>query len=555
MTAIQQVPYVIDPKIKGVEQLSYVDEPINSERVRDFYDSIGRAQIKFINLKEGEKSDPKKGFKTFLDYFRTHLYEEENTRFKLNAQTNVVVLSKRYYEKDGFTLSFCAKTFKILDFKHHRVKDQAEQVEQVEQEPTIGQVDTSEEDLYKDILSIETLKEGTNVIVVIQDGKIITVRTSGTHDAESSYDIEDTHYDLFFKTLDEQQFGLSKFFEISQTTPEVKYCFNFLMKLNFTPFPTFTDNEIHLISAYKINDMKTAHELFKIQLEELPQTDFEEKQQELEEFINTELTASYIEYFDTKDVISLFHNIGSGLIKGPEVYDIKPEMDLKSIIVDIISKQDALKGEKGLIIKYSDGRYQEIINFKYQMIIDSRCGCSMVVTPGNKRKLFYELFIKLLFMKDDEKERATLFQNFYTYYDGVERLDGKGGQYSELFKTFYTGIHEYSSKAFDLYKRHRIQKVLPHERSEIYNEIPRCFKYKGTNIVNIIHEYYQSKRVEDTPSANHTNKFKIQLTDVVETIVFETILRAKYDSFVSDDPQIKAKDIYGDIYGKIMTPL
>jgi hypothetical protein len=531
----------VNVNIKGVEHLSYIEEPKNTEKLQEFYNSVTDALIKFNNLGEGEKSDPKKGYNTFFDYFRTYLYEEKNTRFKLDPKTNIVVLSKRYYEKEGFTLSFCSKTFNILDFKHCMVKK------------TDDDTDDDTEEMFKDVISIETFKEGTNIIVVIQDGKIVTVRTSGTFDAETSYDTTETHYELFFKTLDEVNFGLSKFFDISKTKPDIRFCFNFLMKLNFTPFPTFCDNEIHLISAYEINNKTKELDIYNTLCKEF--SDSEEKKLELEEYIKTDLTSSYINYFNTKDIISLFYNIGSGLIKGPKVSDISPEIDIKSVITDIIAKQDALQGERGLIIKHSDGRYQELINLKYQYIIDLRGSCSMEITPENERKLFYELFIKLLFTKEKEEERSKLFYDFYQYYDSHARLDGKGGQYSALFKKFHECIVKYSILAFDLYKKHRIQKLLPHERSEIDKDIPICFKYKYTNIVNIIHSLYQSEKEKEHTSSTKKGGFKIELKDVIETIVFGTILKSKYDSYMSDDPQLKYKDIYGDIYGKIMTPL
>lgn len=534
----------IDVNINSLEGLSYIDEPNKTEILQEFYNSHIDALIKFDNLGEGEKSDPKKGYITFLDYFRTYLYEEKNTRFKLDTKTNIVVLSKRYYEKKGFTLSFCSKTFNILDFKHSMIKRTDDDIDDNTEELT--------EEMFKDVISIEKFKEGTNIIVVIQDGKIVTLRTSGTFDAETSYDTTETHYELFFKTLDDVNFGLSKFFDISKTKPEIRFCFNFLMKLNFTPFPTFCDNEIHLISAYEINNKTRELDIYNTLCKEL--SDSEEKKLELEEYIKTDLTSSYINYFNTKDILSLFHNIGSGLIKGPEVYEISPEIDIKSVITDIITKQDALQGERGLIIKYSDGRYQEIINLKYQYIINLRGSCSMEITPENERKLFYELFIKLLFTKEKEEERSKLFQDFYQYYDSDSRLDDKGRQYSALFKKFYEGIDKYSNLAFDLYKEHRIKKLLPHERSEIDKDIPICFKYKRTNIVNIIHTYYQSEKEKDI-SSKRRDTFKIELKDVVVKIVFGIILKSKYDSYMSDDPQLKFKDIYGDIYGKIMTPL
>ena len=133
------------------------------------------------------------------------------------------------------------KTFNILDFKHCMTR----------------KIEEPSEEIFKDIISIEKFKEGTNIIVVIQDGKIITLRTQGTFEGDTSYDTTETHYELFFKTLDEVGFGLSKFFDMSKLKPTVRYCFNFLMKLNFTPFPTFCDNEIHLITAYEINEKKS----------------------------------------------------------------------------------------------------------------------------------------------------------------------------------------------------------------------------------------------------------------------------------------------------------
>ena len=544
---IQLIEQTIDPTIKGYSNLSHVDEPAKIEKVQEFYNAIIEAHLKYSNLGEGEKCDPKKGFNTFLDYLRTYLYEEKNTRFKVDTKTNVVVLSKRYYEKEGFTLSFCSKTFKILDFKHSLIKRT--------EDGTTEEYDVESEETFKDIISIEKNKDGTNIILVIQNGVIITVRTSGTFNAETSYDSTETHYDLFFKTLDEVGFGLSKFFDISKTNPKTRFCFNFLMKLNFTPFPTVFKNEIHLISAYEIKDKEEEFQLFNTQLEALPTSDFEEKREELQEFVKTELTLSYINYYKSDDVVSFLYNIGCGIIQGPQYYVIPTGVDIKSFITDILTKQNASQGEKGIIIKYSDGIHQEIINDQYQYICDLRSSCSMVITPENERKLFYELFLKLLFTKKDEGERTKLFQDFYKYYDSDTRLDGKGGKYNALFKKFYEAINTYSNNIYDLYRKNRIQTILPHERFEIDKDIPISCRFKGDNAVNITHRYYQSKREKESPNIRKKDQFKIELQDVIVGVVFETILKSKYDSFMSDDYQLKFKDNYGDIYGKIMTPL
>ena len=540
MSLIQPIIKEINSNITNLEGLSYNDNDLNLKKLQEFYSSVKDAYIKYINLGEGEKSDPKKDFKTFLDYLRSYLFNFKNTRFKINSKTNVVILSKRYYEKDGFTLSFCAKTFKTLDFRHFARIDETQK---------------QGEDIYKNVISIETLKEGTNMIVVIKDGKIIGVRTSGTYNAESSYDTTETHYELFFKLLDETGFGLSKFFEISKTKPNVRFCFNFLMKLNFTPFPTFSKNEIHLMSAYEINDKENEFELFNKQLLELPKDNFEEKQQELEEFINTELTTSYINYFDIYSVISLFNNIGSGLIKGPELYGITPDMDIKSTIEQIIQIQDTLQGKKGIIIKYSDGKYYDIINSKYEYLIVLRCGSSMEVRPENERSLFYNLFLKLRFKSDDKEEKERAFQDFYTHYDSEDRMDGKGGQYRELFRKFEIAILEYAKKAFNLYKINRMETTDFYKRIEQDEKIPICLKYKNRNCIYMIHDHYQLERKkEDAINPYSRLKFTISLPDVYENIILKKILKSKYEIFMRNDPKEKFKDIWGDIYGKIMTP-
>ena len=536
----KQTSVEVNVDINTIDKVSIKDEK-NTAIIQDFYNSIIDARVKFNNLGEGEKSDPKKGYNTFLDYFRSYLYKEKNTRFKLDTKTNIVILSKRYYEKDGFTLSFCAKTYNILDFKNSITK----KCEELKSE------------MCNDIVSIKKSVEGTNIIVVIKDGKIVTVRTQGTFEGNTSYDTTDTHYELFFKTLDNVKFGLSKFFEISKAKPDIRFCFNFLMKLNFTPYPTFSENEIHLISCYEIKNKVSEFELFNKYLEELPLTDFEEKEEELKELVKSDLISSYINYFNNEDMISLFYNIGSGKLKVSELYDINPEKDTKTFIEDILTNQDALKGEKGIIIEYSNQTFIELENHKNKYIRSLRCPCSIVVTSDveRERQLFYELFLHLLYFKDNEMERGQMFQDFYQYYDSDARFDGKGGQFKELFRKFYKGIDDYSNRAFELYINNRVKKVLPGERVEIDKQIPPCFKFKSTNIVNIIHSYYQKEKEKEQSEQKKRSNFKVELKDVAINIVFETILKSKYNSYISEDPQEKYKDLWGDIYGKIMKPI
>jgi hypothetical protein len=535
--------------IKNLEDVSY-SKTKYVEVLQEFYYYIIDSHLKFLNLGEGKKCDPKLRYKTFTDYFRRCLFEGihgKYSKFKLEPKTNVVILSKRYYEKNGFTLSFNMETFEILDFKHSMIK------RTTDYNSTL--IDGKSDEDFKDIVSIEKYQEGTNIILVVKNGEIINVRTQGTFNGETSYDIDkntDTFYSLFFKTLDEKKLALSKFLELSKTKPDVKYCFNFLMKLNFTPFPILCDNDINLIALYEINDKSSDIVLFNKLLKELPQIDFEEKVEELKEFVKTELTSSYVNYFKIDDVISLFNNIGCGSIKGPQSYKNNKGLDTKDFIEYILSNQNPFEGEKGIIIRFSDGRYQEQLNIKYEYIISLRCSGSLEITPENERNLFNNLFLKLIFTKEKEEDRIKLFQDFYKLYDGETRTDGKQGQYSELFKKFYILIHEFSKIVFSLYEKHRIKTLLPLDRIEIDKSIPKCITYTRTNLIRIIHSHYQSEKQKESYNTTSRGAFKVDLKYIEVNIIFGVILKQTYESTINADP--RHKNPFGDTYGRLLNP-
>ena len=179
----------------------------------------------------------------------------------------------------------------------------------------------------------------------------------------------------------------------------------------------------------------------------------------------------------------------------------------------------------------------------------------MDVRPENERALFYNLFLKLKFKSDDTQERNKLYEDFYTHYDSEDRTDGKGGQYRELFGKFEVAIAKYAKTAFDLYKKNRMETTDFYKRLEIDQTIPICFKYKDRNIIDMIHEFYQLERKkEDEINPYSKQKFTVIFPHVYEKIVWKLVLKSKHEIFMRNDPKEKFKDIWGDIYGKIMTP-
>jgi len=175
------------------------------------------------------------------------------------------------------------------------------------------------------------------------------------------------------------------------------------MELNFTPFPRNKPNTLQLLKFYKINDKTTELEKYMVSTDETIIKNI------------THLITNYIEYYDNNDIISLFSNLGSGILKTNDCYKWDKEgtgsNDLKSQITSYIKTQN--HEFKGIIIKFKDGSVYDIISEQYTAVLALRPTCSLEIKPTNERNLFNELFLYLWFAENN----ADAFKRFGEVYD------------------------------------------------------------------------------------------------------------------------------------------
>jgi hypothetical protein len=486
--------------------------------IHDFYNCLSDAKTRYKTLSNSEKCE----FTTFIAYFRSYLFKLKNTKLKINTETNIAILTKKDYDTYGFTLMFSTLTYELLDVQY---------------------IEKRKEESFDNISSIESLIDGTNIIAVVQNGELKYIRTNGTFDAGTKYDTTFTHKEIFYDLIDTQiTFDFSKIFEFTKLEPDVRYCFNFIMELNYTPVPKKdTKNKLNLIRFYKINNKK--EELQTI-IQSIQNDTIDEEEELIGQQINS-FTSNYIEVFNNNDTISLFNNINAGILNTIDEYKYEG-INIKQDLIGFISEQPYTF--KGISIKYNDGSYFDIIGTKYTEIIELRPNCSLEFSPENERKLFNELFLNLLF----KENRDICLKMFYEYYD-VNK------QFLQLFRTFDEKISgEFVNNLMELYKKNRIQEIDSMKRNDLDALIPDCFKcgristsfltkYKikysnqGYDFIKMIHAIYIYNK--------QSNKKYSMEVNVIRDFVYYELLKDYFDSYKKQE-----RSVYGDMYGKIMTP-
>lgn len=517
---VNSVPVEINTHIKDEE--SFLTLPVTNlnyinSYISNFYMILSETTELYSKIDIASKCK----YPEFIDYFRHYLFEKKNTKMKINTNKKTAILTKNDYDKSGFIMLISIETFQIFDIQYIEKKEEGES-------GFIESIETIE--------TIETLTDGTNIIVVIQNGRIEYVRTIGTFDAETNYDSDMTHNKLFYDIINETNFDLPSIFKFTKANPTVRYCFNFLMELNFTPFPRNKPNTLQLLKFYKINDKTAELEKYMVSTEETIIKNI------------THLITNYIEYYDNNDIISLFSNLGSGILKTNEFYTWNKEgtdsNDLKSQITSYINTQN--HEFKGIIIKFKDGSVYDIISEKYTAVLALRPTCSLEIKPTNERNLFNELFLYLWFKENN----TDAFKQFGEAYD----INGK---YRDLFRQFDSKIREYGTLLFEMYKTNRIDESDPYKRAELDTKIPECFKCK--TVTKTFYETYKyNKKNGDFINMTHSiyikhksmdSKFKMSFPIIMEKLIYTELLRDYYDSYKN-----KKYSVYGDVFGKITTP-
>jgi len=507
----------INETITTLTNLKSSNSDYINDYIKDFYNCLSDAKTRYKTLSNSEKCE----FTTFISYFRSYLFKLKNTKLKINTENNIAILTKKDYDTYGFTLMLSTLTYELLDVQY---------------------IEKRKEGSFDNILSIEKLIDGPNIIAVVQNGELKYIRTNGTFDAGTKYDTTFTHKEIFYDLIDTQiSFDFSKIFEFTKLEPDIRYCFNFIMELNYTPFPKKdTKNKLNLIRFYKINNKKE-------ELQTIIQSIQNETIDELEpveQKINS-LTTNYIEMFNNNDTVALFNNINAGILNTIDAFKYEG-INIKEDLLGFINEQSYKF--KGISIKFKDGTYFDIIGKKYTEIIELRPTCSLELSPENERKLFNELFLNLLF----KENRDVCFKMFYEYYD-INK------EFVQLFRAFDDKISgKFVPNLLELYKKNRMQEPDSIKRNELDELIPDCFKcgrisksflakYKikssnrGYDFIKMIHAIYIFNKQSN-------KKYTIE-ANIIRDFVYYELLKDYFDSYKKQE-----RSVYGDMYGKIMTP-
>jgi hypothetical protein len=428
----------------------------------------------------------------------------------------------------------------------------------------------------------ETIYDGTRIIASFKDGQI-NIRTSGSFSnceylngktkeyEKGKYDNDISLYDLFIKQCNIMKINLDELAKLSNQFPDKTLVVNFILILQNTPIPKGSDfqNTIILENAYLLNNtehLKALKKLF-VEREQLKDENMIESEFKLKKFEYQQKLLDIIDnnnLFDIKQAIIgefndylKFHKFCD--IITPTHYVYKDEEEIKS-------KLETLPYySRGFKITYNDGSFKDIINPKYEELINLRIHHSICpntidadickIKDIKDIKNIWRLFQKLVC--------EGKLQDFYKFYDSEEK-------YKFIFNFFMDKVDEFVEKLFSQYNYGTIyKKVSPDSKIIIKNSkpIPRPFRIikkievqqlDPNKIFNqVIHDLfdYTHQEYKKHKKSNAESLFdtKFDVEYLKTNMIFNDFFKSDYENWQRN--YVDSDFFFGDLYGKIITPI
>lgn len=522
----------INDKIMTITDV--VLNPINQSKINnelnEFYKDILLANIEFNKSGNGTFSNEfiKTYFKT---NFKNIIY---NSRSNTSSDPSTSIIFSNYEDKETKkynNLAFNTDTYQIIDYNYHKEKIDS---------PLIDE---------EKITSIKDIIDGPCIIMVIKDG-LLGIRTVRTFTANGTYDSTKTHAELFKQINESKKVDFDEFKKFSKSTPDMYYCFHFVMQLNHTPFPKNIPNEIYLLKSYMIKDKTEQLEVFNKKLSELItiKDDSELIKKNIEsisDYIKTELIVDYIKQFDISEMQSLLFNLKCGKLLIPKTYSYNTTDKVQSQIDAFMKLQ--YRDYKGLYIETDNGKKYEILNYAYDEMSKYRIKYS-IHTKNNDKNLFLQ-YLHLLY-KNIEQEKSANENNIILkkenlYSSKFHTIYGEDN-YRSIFDDITVKLSKFIDLLFDTYNGVNRYKTIN------FKEIPPCFRYynmkmnRRENFINKIHyDVFSVNR-------NMNQKFVIHKSHIKNYII-NTILKQYYDENINKSESTEFT--YKNIHNNILKPI
>lgn len=450
----------------------------------------------------------------------------------------------------------------------------------IKEEPsTIEEQPTTVETTVEDISHVEEIYDGTRVIVSFNNGKMMC-RTSGSFNnceylnnklnryESSKYDNNKSIYDLFIEQCRDTKINFDKLIKLSEKDKDKIYVLNFILILKNTPIPKGDDfkQTIILEKVYTIKHTKHHNSFLKllIEREKLNTLDIFTKDFEIKK---NECKLKMLNFINNNNLFEIYQldiNKFSEYLRLENICDIKNPTSFEYKDYDDINiKLNQLPYYvKGYRIIYKDYSYKDIINIKYNEIIELRIENSICCNKSDDINFTEMKDIKNIWRLFQKLVCEGKLQLFYEYYD-------KNENYKKIFIYFMDKIDDFISKLFKLYDYGNIYKKINNSNRIIKNTIKIPFPF---HIKHIIMEQYDPNKkynqiVKDLLDYTHqeykklktqTSVFQVQFDEeyLKTNMIFNNFFVCDYNNWKTNNIENRKKYLFfGDLYAKIITPI
>jgi hypothetical protein len=424
--------------------------------------------------------------------------------------------------KDNLSMNIDCKTFELSCYNNYNFNNNMNDHKEVQYYN--GELYPN----YNDILQIKKLDDGTTFFVSFDNFKkeiLVTTTKNLLGNIGTNYDGVN-HKDFFIKECNKKGYDLNLILNYFIENNLNNMVMVFTLRHFSTPIPLdVEENTMEIVDVYQINN--NIEILSKI---DENYTNWKTSKFKNEDFVKNidsliSNISEFIVYYDLNDFVSFCNNNNLGLFNKKKEYDFDKDKDIStqfSIFFNNCSNKF-----KGFLI-YTPTNIEIVYNDNYMQIFNMRPNISLNLLENNDKiinRLLFKFQLKLYY-KQLPKEK---FYENYSYLVKKFKID-------EYLKENTRKVNEWQHNLIELYNDIYITK----KKDKM--DIPNCYKYKTDNqfykdFIYMIHTEYK---------INSSNKYgKKDIKDIVKEIIYVNVLYNYFDN---------SNCIYGEMYGKIMTP-
>ena len=518
---IKELDIPLDSDIKDFKQIKKTET--NSNNDLGFYNEI----IKIIIEVRKKRDTTKHNINSFNIDIKNALKEKD---FKINyygKQDKDINYDLIKIYKDNFSMTINCKTFEALSYCNYNFNNNMNENKEVQY------LNLKNDEIYpnyKDVLQIKELGDGPMYHIIFDNFKkefLITTTKNLLGKNGTVYD-GINHKEFFIEECKKRGIDLNLILNYFIENNLNNMVMVFTLRHFSTPIPLeIEENSMKLVEVYKINN----------NVEILTELDTNYTTWKTSKFMNSECVEKinssisnikeFITYYDLGDFVSFCNNNNIGEFEKNKEYEYSDKENLSNQFCKYFNS--CSNKNKGFLV-YTSSSIEIVYNNNYMDLINLRPTISLNLLETND-KVINKLLFKYqlgLFYKSIPKEK---FYEKYTYLVEKFKID-------VCLKENTRKVNEWIKNLVELYNDIYINKT----KEKI--DIPNCYKYKTENqyykdFVYMIHQEYKN-----ISSNKHGGKIDINSL-IKKEIIFERVLR-EYEN--------NQYCIYGDMWGKIMTP-